>query len=120
MKETKQKIVSYIRSATTEKQSVKAAQMELKVLLDRHKNNWEIVGQFEDFGVSGCTYSRDGFDGLIESIKENGATAIVVPNCSMIGRRGETIMRLIVKLKTSGIKDVYIGDNKLNLNNFID
>ncbi len=68
MKNTKIRVVTYLRTASVNNKDVLNKEIEMNKLLDDHKEDWEVVAQFEDIGCSGRRLEREGLSNLFEKL----------------------------------------------------
>ena len=84
MKENKIKVVTYLRSASKVEGDVLNKEIELSKLLEKHKDDWEVIAHFEDIGCSGRKFEREGLSKLFESLSEVDMVVTISPE--MIAR----------------------------------
>ena len=61
MKENKIKVVTYLRVGSYNSNDISRNENEMYRLIDSHKDDWDVIAQFEDLGCSGtpncCRYN---------------------------------------------------------------
>ena len=84
MKENKIRVVTYLRVASNNENDVFNKELEMNKLIELHKNDWEIVAQFEDIGCSGRKFEREGLSQLFDKL--DNVDMVVTINPAMIAR----------------------------------
>ena len=78
----------------------------------KDKNDIEIVREYTDDGISGSTFSRPGFDEMMQDVEAGIIDCIVVKDLSRFGREyidaGNLLERIFPKL---GVRFIAINDN---------
>lgn len=74
----------YARTAQKNQESIN---LQIKIIKDfANKNGFENLKVFVDNGVSGLNVDRKGFQGLLELIKSDKVSTLIVKNMSRLGR----------------------------------
>lgn len=82
----------YARVSTTEQSS--GLESQIRVLRDYCKiNNIENFELFTDEGISGTKNSRPGLDRMMEMVKSDGASCVVVYSFSRFARARQSLFR---------------------------
>ena len=68
MKNTKLRVVTYLRTASANNKDVLNKEIEMNKLLEKHKDDWEVIGQFEDISCNGRKLEREGLSNLFEKL----------------------------------------------------
>jgi len=68
MKKIKIRVVTYLRTSSTNNKDVLNKEIEMNKLLEEHKEDWEVVAQFEDIGCGGRRLEREGLSNLFEKL----------------------------------------------------
>ena len=68
MKKTKIRVVTYLRTASANNKDVLNKEIEMNKLLEKHKDDWEVIDQFEDIGCNGRKLEREGLSNLFEKL----------------------------------------------------
>lgn len=84
MKENKIKVVTYLRVSSCNSNDLSRNENEMYRLIDSHKDDWDVVAQFEDLGCSGRKFERDGLSQLFEKLDE--VDMVVTINPAMIAK----------------------------------
>ena len=84
MKENKIRVVTYLRVASNNENDVFNKELEMNKLIEMHKNDWEIVAQFEDIGCSGRKFEREGLSQLFDKLDNVDMVVTISP--AMIAR----------------------------------
>lgn len=90
--------ILYIRTSTTDqKNSIKLQKKDLHEYCDL--NNIEVVGEYEDFGVSGKnTYDRPEFSKLMSLIRDNEEKPADMIICTKLDRFARSTLDLLVNV----------------------
>lgn len=73
--------------ARTARKNQEAINLQIKIIKDfANKNGFRNLKVFVDNGVSGFNLDRKGFQGLLELIKSDKVSTVIVKNMSRLGR----------------------------------
>lgn len=73
--------------ARTARKNQEAINLQIKIIKDfANKNGFRNLKVFADNGVSGLNVDRKGFQGLLELIKSDKVSTLIVKNTSRLGR----------------------------------
>ena len=84
MKENKIKVVTYLRVGSCNDNDIARKENEMYKLIDAHKDDWDVIAQFEDLGCSGRKFEREGLSKLFETL--NDVDMVVTISSEMIAR----------------------------------
>ena len=84
MKENKIKVVTYLRVGSCNDNDIVRKENEMYKLIDAHKDDWDVIAQFEDIGCSGRKFEREGLSKLFETLDD--VDMVVTISSEMIAR----------------------------------
>ena len=102
------KIGLYCRVSKNE-QNIETQLMALKDYCQR--NNYEIVEEYLDNGVSGAKDSRPAFDKLLADMRAGKINCILVYKLDRIGRSLQHLLNLFEEFKNKGIEFISLTQN---------
>jgi len=110
MKEKKIKVVTYLRVAANEQASIFRKTEELRELLSEH-DDWEIVDQVYDYGVSGRKFERPGLNRVLELCKEKEVDMVVTLDSYMLARDVLVYKQIYTTVRDYGV-ELFISELK--------
>ena len=84
MEENNIKVVTYLRVGSCINNDISRKENEMYRLIDSHKDDWDVIAQFEDLGCSGRKFEREGLSRLFETLDD--VDMVVTISSDMIAR----------------------------------
>lgn len=86
MLKNKIRVVTYLRVGGKDQVTIFRRNEELRELLEKHKEDWEVVDNAFDYGISGRKENRPGLNHVLEMCNENQVDMVVTINPAMIAK----------------------------------
>jgi DNA invertase Pin-like site-specific DNA recombinase len=96
------RVALYLRVSTSE-QNTRNQRRELKGAAERH--GWELVGVFEDAGISGAKgrHDRPGLDALLKGVTRREFDMVAAWSVDRLGRSLTDLLDVLGELHTNGV-----------------
>jgi DNA invertase Pin-like site-specific DNA recombinase len=109
---TTKRVALYLRVSTTE-QTTQNQRRELKAVAARH--GWEVVGIFEDAGISGAKGrpDRPGLDALLKAVARRDIDLVAAWSVDRLGRSLTDLLDLLKELHAKEV-DLYLHQQGLD------
>lgn len=111
MKKNKIKVATYIRVAGNDHASIFRKNEELKELLEAYNDEWEVVDNSFDYGVSGRKMNRPGLNHVLELCKTKEIDMVVTLESYMLARDVLLYKDIYNTIRNSGV-ELYISELK--------
>ena len=125
MLKNKIRVVTYLRVGGKDQETIFRRNEELRKLLEKHKDDWEVVDNAFDYGISGRKENRPGLNHVLEMCNENQVDMVVTINPAMIAKDVLVYKDIYQKIESKKcalyIRDVHrdnIPKKAFNLNLF--
>jgi site-specific DNA recombinase len=102
------KIGIYAR-VSKEEQNIETQLMALRDYCQR--NNYEIVGEYLDNGISGATDNRPAFNKLLADMRTGKINCVLVYKLDRIGRSLQHLLNLFEEFKNRGVEFISLTQN---------
>lgn len=87
-------------------------QTQLVVLKDYcQKNNYEVIEEYKDNGISGATDNRPAFNKMLEDIRTKKINCVLVYKLDRIGRSLQHLLNLFEEFKNRDIEFISLTQN---------
>ena len=106
---TKQLKVGLYARVSKQDQNLQTQLVALKDYCQR--NNYEIVEQYLDNGISGATDNRPAFNQMLENIRTGKINCVLVYKLDRIGRSLQHLLNLFEEFKNLGIEFISLTQN---------
>jgi DNA invertase Pin-like site-specific DNA recombinase len=104
------RVAIYIR-VSTDGQSVENQKRELEAVAKR--DEWVVVGVFQDHGISGTKESRPAFDRLLQGVARKDFDVVAVWSVDRLGRSLQHLLGFLGELKAKGV-DLFLHQQGLD------
>jgi site-specific DNA recombinase len=104
----KLKVALYSRVSTAD-QTIENQLIALRDYCQR--NNYEIVGEFSDSGISGVKTSRPELDKMLQVMREKKFEAVIVYKFDRLGRSTSHLLQVLEELKNKGVRLIATSQN---------
>lgn len=101
------KVITYLRCATDEQDSILQKRKDLEKLINEHASEWDLVGSYEDIGVSGNAKERKGMSRLLNEIDKKDAKLLITLSPSMISRDISLFQQIQEILNSNGVQLIF-------------
>ena len=86
MLKNKIKVITYLRVGSKDQVTIFRKNEQLRELLEKHKDDWEIIDNAFDYGVSGRKENRPGLNYVLEMCNKNQVDMVVTLTPAMLAR----------------------------------
>lgn len=112
----KVKVVTYLRTATKDEDTITRKVAELNELLERYKDQWEVVGHYRDYGYSGGQLNRPDLKRLFNDSKKKQFSLVVTIDTAVVARNILVLRKIEITLEKSNVSLFYKNFAKSNWN----
>lgn len=113
MLKNKIRVITYLRVGSKEQATIFRRNEELRELLEMHKDDWEIVDNAFDYGISGRKGKRPGLNHVLEMCNNNQVDMVVTLTPAMLARDVLLYKEIYTKIRNSEV-ELYIDELKKN------
>jgi site-specific DNA recombinase len=97
------RVVGYIRVSTARQVDGYSLKLQMSKIKEYCKlKEYDLVDVYEDAGKSGMLSSRDGYNDMIDYVKEHNVDGVVVYSLSRLGRKMKDVIDFLDMLKFNG------------------
>lgn len=113
MLKNKIRVITYLRVGSKDQVTIFRKNEQLRELLEMHKDDWEIIDNAFDYGVSGRKENRLGLNYVLEMCNKNQVDMVVTLTPSMLARDVLLYKDIYTSIRNSEV-ELYIDELKRN------
>lgn len=109
MLKEKVRVVVYVRVGCKEQVTIFRKNEEIREVLEKHKDDWEVIDRAFDYGISGRKLERPGLNHVLEMCKEKQIDMVVTLDANMLARDVLVYKQVYTTIRDSGV-ELYIDE----------
>lgn len=113
MLKNKIRVITYLRIGSKDQVTIFRKNEQLRELLEMHKDDWEIIDNAFDYGVSGRKENRPGLNYVLEMCNKNQVDMVVTLTPAMLARDVLLYKDIYTSIRNSEV-ELYIDELKRN------
>ena len=113
MLKNKIRVITYLRVGSKDQVTIFRKNEQLRELLEMHKDDWEIIDNAFDYGVSGRKENRLGLNYVLEMCNKNQVDMVVTLTPAMLARDVLLYKDIYTSIRNSEV-ELYIDELKRN------
>lgn len=113
MLKNKIRVITYLRVASKDQVTIFRKNEQLRELLEMHKDDWEIIDNSFDYGISGRKENRPGLNYVLEMCNKNQVDMVVTLTPAMLARDVLLYKDIYTSIRNSEV-ELYIDELKRN------
>ena len=113
MLKNKIRVITYLRVGSKDQVTIFRKNEQLRELLEKHKDDWEIIDNAFDYGVSGRKENRLGLNYVLEMCNKNQVDMVVTLTPAMLARDVLLYKDIYTSIRNSEV-ELYIDELKRN------